>query len=126
MLLNNTRALIIIFAVTCGLFAHSVDQRAPWFGAIDTGLHEWLTGSTVKFAKNWYREGPVNLKFLMLEEPSSVEFPMLEDRGVYQSYAPGSVLPVYLIAKIIGRPPSAAMVMRYNLLNHFGIAFLLA
>jgi hypothetical protein len=126
LLLNNTRALIIIFAVTCGLFAHSVDQRAPWFGAIDTGLHEWLTGSTVKFAKNWYREGPVNLKFLMLEEPSSVEFPMLEDRGVYQSYAPGSVLPVYLIAKIIGRPPSAAMVMRYNLLNHFGIAFLLA
>ena len=126
MRLNNTRALIIIFVVTCGLFAHSVEQRAPWFGVIDTGVHEWLTGSTVKFAKNWYREGPIELKFQMLEEPSGVEFPTLEDRGAYLSYAPGSVLPVYLLAKLIGRPPSAAMVMRYNLFNHFAIAFLLA
>ncbi|MBT5032801.1 MAG: hypothetical protein HOM55_10960 [Proteobacteria bacterium] len=123
---KNLTPLIIVFALACGVFAHSVEQRAQWFGPIDTGIHEWLTGSTVKFAKNWYREGPANLDFLMLEEPSSVEFPTLDSRKAYLSYPPGTVLPIYLIAKLVNRPPSATMVMRYNLLNHFLITLLLA
>jgi hypothetical protein len=67
------------------------------------GAHIWLSGATVKFVNNWLAEGPVNLRFLMLEYPRSIELPGLTQRGAYISYPPGAMLPVYLAAKLLGK-----------------------
>jgi hypothetical protein len=117
--------VILLFAITFSIFLYTVKIRRPWFGNLSPGHHQWLTGSTLKFAKNWYREGPFGLKFGMFENPKSIEFPTLESRKPYASYPPGTVIPIYLISKIVGSEPRPTFIMWYNLLNHFLIAFFL-
>ena len=122
------RALPAAFlvAIAAAAFLYTSKVREPWFGALSPYHHQWLTGSTVKFAKNWYREGAWNLRFWMLENPRSIEFPTMGSRDPYASYPPGTILPIHLLALISGREPTAALVMKYNLANHLLIAILLA
>ncbi len=84
--------------------------------------HTWLTCNTVTFARNWYHEGAVALRFRMVSFPRSVETPELKDRRVYASYPPGAVVPVWLAAKVVGAEPSIKMVVAVNI----GIQFLVA
>jgi hypothetical protein len=133
---NNTISqlicIIIIFLLTLSIFAYTVEIRKPWFGVLSDGAnehtpghHQWLSGSVIKFAKNWYFEGPLSLKFAMLENPNSVEFQNLQSREFYASYPPGCIIPIYLISKLRNHPPTPSLVMKYNLLNHFLIALFL-
>lgn len=108
------------------LFAYTVELRAPWFGKLSLLHHQWLSGSTVKFTRNWYREGAFELRFLMLERPRSIESPDIASRQVYLSYPPGTLLPVYALARLAGREPDASLVMAWNLANQFLIALMLA
>lgn len=123
--------ILLLFSITLIIFQYTVEIREPWFGELSgvepsNGHHQWLTGSTVEFTKNWYNEGPVNLEFLMLQNPSSVEFPTLSSRDPYLSYPPGVVIPIYVISELTKQEPTPALVMGYNLLNHFLIAFFLS
>ena len=120
-------AVVALGLLTLPIFLYTVHLRAPWFGVLsDHPLgHQWLTGGTVKFSRNWYREGIFHLRFAMIESPASVEFPTLKSRDPYASYPPGSVLPIYLLARVLGREPNPPMVMAYNLANHCLIAWLL-
>jgi hypothetical protein len=79
-----------------------------------------------KVYKNWYFESPFKIKFAMLESPNSIEFQNLKEREIYVSYPVGTLIPIYLICKIFNKAPSPSIVMRYNLLNHFLIAFILS
>lgn len=119
-------AVVALLMLTAGLFYYSVQIRAPWRGALAAGHHQWLSGSTVKFARNWYAEGATTLEFLMLELPRSVEFPTLESRQPYLSYPPGAVIPLYLVSKLRGKEPTPARLMAFNLANHFLVALILA
>ena len=120
---------LLVVVIVC-LFSYTVVIRQPWFGTLSTspylGHHQWLTGSTIKFTRNWYREGAAHLGFLMLENPRSVEFPTLESRGIYISYPPGTLLPIYAISKLIRQEPTPVMVDTFNLVNHLLIALGLA
>jgi hypothetical protein len=113
------------------IFQYTVEIREPWFGQLSYNNnhtidhHEWLTGSTIKFAKNWYNEGPLNLKFAMLDNPKSVEFQNISFRALYTSYPPGTILPIYAASELLGQEPSPSIVMGYDLINHFFISFLL-
>lgn len=120
--------ILLLFAITLSLFQYTVKIRKPWFGTLSwvPDRHQWLSGSTLKFTKNWYREGPLNLKFGMIENPKSVEFPTLSSRVIYPSFPPGTILPIYLISKLRGQEPTPSLLMSYNLLNHFLIAFFLS
>lgn len=118
-------AVLALLVLTAGLFYYSVQVRAPWRGVLSAGHHQWLSGSTVKFARNWYAEGAANLEFLMLELPRSVEFPTLESRQPYLSYPPGAVIQFYLVSKVLGKEPLPAELMVFNLANHFLIALVL-
>lgn len=123
--------ILLLTALVAGVFAYTVQVRKPWFGVLgqgepNNGHHQWLTASTMKFTRNWYRQGAWHLRFLMLENPASVEFPTLESRSIYCSYPPGCLLPIYAIARITHQEPAAGMIMTYNLANHFLIALLLA
>jgi len=118
--------VILLFSITFVVFEHTVEIREPWFGELSNNNHQWLTGSILKYSKNWYLEGPLNLKFAMLENPRSIEFPTISSRDPYTSYPPGTVFSIYFASEIVGHEPTTALVMDYDLLNHFLIAFFLS
>ncbi|WP_334097700.1 hypothetical protein, partial [Methanobacterium formicicum] len=119
-------SVFLLFSINLLVFQYTVDIREPWHGELSSGHHQWLSGSTLKFAKNWYRDGPLNLGFTLLENPSSIEFPDILSRQPYVNYLPGCIIPLYVIGELTSTEPNATLLMDYNLLNHFLIAFFLS
>jgi len=95
--------IFLLLGITVAVFDYTVEIRKPYFGELSDGLSMFLTGSTLEFAKNWYIEGPLNLKFGMFENPRSIEFTNLSSRGAYLSYLPGSIIPIYSLSVITSR-----------------------
>lgn len=122
---NKLLPYLILFIFTSVVFYYSILLRKQWFGTLMLGDHHFLTGSTLKFTKNWVNEKPWNLYFAMLENPLSIEFNSLAERMPYVSYPPGAIIPIYLISIIFNKYPDTAMVMNFNLFNHFLISLTL-
>jgi len=119
--------IFLLFLITFFVFQYTLELREPWrVDGLSNEDHQWLTASTVKYSKNWYIEDPISLKFAMLDNPKSIEFNTLSSRKPYTSYPPGTIIPIYIISEIKGSEPTPLLVMDYNLLNHFLIAFLLS
>jgi hypothetical protein len=118
--------IVLLLSATFSIFAYTVEIREPWFGTLSENHHQWLTGSTGIFATNWYVEGPLNIKFALLDNPRSIEFQNISSRSPYTSYPPGTVFPIYIISKFLGHKPTITMIMEYNLLNHFLVTFILS
>lgn len=116
---------LFLLTFTSLVFSYSLPLRSQWFGKLVQGDHHFLTGSTIKFTKNWVNEKPWNLFFGMFENPKSVEFDSLTQRLPYVSYPPGTIVPIYLISVLTHKPPSTSIVMNYNLVNHFLISLIL-
>ncbi len=116
----------MLFTITIGIFQYTVRIRKPWFGTLSTKHHQRNSVKELLYSKNWYREGALNLKFVMVKNPKSIEFPTLLSREPYISYPPGAVLPIYIISKIRRHEPTISLLMKYNLLNHFFIAFFIS
>ena len=68
-----------------------------------TGIHSWLSASTLKYVNNWLEEGPGKLHFVNYESPDSIEFSTLEERWPYLSYPTGETFFVYSFAKLGGK-----------------------
>ena len=117
-------ALGLLVGFNLGLFAWTVWIRAPWFGRISPGENNG-TAAALKFARQWYAEGAVSLRFAMIENPRSVEFADLAEREPYVSYPPGAILPIHLVGLVAGEP-TARLVMGYNLGNQFLVALLVS
>lgn len=64
--------------------------------------HEALTAFSAKIVNNWLIDGIVNDKFIMFDDFASVEFETNNNRRTYSSYPSGSLIPIYIIAKVIG------------------------
>jgi hypothetical protein len=129
MKVNNDRqnsSLIFLTVICLSLFLVTIEIRKDWFGKLAENSHQWLTASTVKFTRNWYRDGIFADRFLMLEKPRSIEFQNLKDRKPYLSYPIGAIVPIYLLALISGQEPSVELVMTWNLANHFLTALILS
>ncbi len=118
-------SILILLTITLVVFSYTIEIREPWYGEL-SGSHQWLTGDTILFSKIWYRDGPQNLGFAMMDSPASIEFTNLSSRGPYLSYLPGSIVPIYVLGELTVTEPNPAMVMSYNLFNHFWIALLLS
>jgi hypothetical protein len=108
------------------LFAHTVRARAPWFGKLSDGRMFWLTAHTWRVLENWWEEGALSSRFLLYDNPRSVEHRSRADRVPYVSYPPGAMLPPFALARITGIRPSPSLIMAYDLANHLAIALLLA
>lgn len=122
----NVFCVLLLLVITIMVFNYTVEIREPYFGKLSEGGHQWLTGSTLEFSTEWYTENPENLNFAMMEEPASIEFPTLISRRPYTSYPPGTIIPIYVLSKIRQKEPTLSMIMEYNLVNHFWIAFILS
>lgn len=68
-----------------------------------TGVHSWLSASTMKYTNNWLVETPGKLHFVNYESPDSIEFSTLEERWPYLSYPTGETFFVYCFAKMAGK-----------------------
>lgn len=119
---HNTRSLVIsvffLLLVTCVGFVKSVEMRREWFGQFSPNYNQVITGTSIKFVRNWLEDGIVEDRFALFSFPKSVEYSELDQRVMYSSYPPGAFLPLYGLAKLFGNDASTSFVMSYNLLNH--------
>ena len=68
-----------------------------------TGIHSWLSASTLKYVNNWLEETPGKLHYVNYESPDSIEFSTLVERWPYLSYPTGETFFVYCFAKMAGK-----------------------
>lgn len=117
--------IVLLTLTTAAVALYSWQFRRDMFNTMAPG-HEWLTASTVIFARNWYVEGALKLRLLQLWNPRSIEFPDIASRQVYVSAPPGTVIPIYITSCLLGTEPSVAIVHGYNLVSHCLITLTLA
>ncbi len=121
----SAAAVLALMLCAAGAFAYSVYVRSPWFGTSPVCPETWLTSDTVLFTRNWYREGPWNLRFALVHEPLSIETPTLESREIYTSYPPGGMFAIYAVSRILRHEPTLNMLMACNLGAQYLITVLL-
>lgn len=81
----------------------------------------WCSGSTIKFVNSWLQEGALQLRFLMFENPASIEFADLAARGPYVSYPSLSCVIPYLIARLCNMSQIDAVFIRKVAIGMFGL-----
>ncbi|HOF01077.1 MAG TPA: hypothetical protein PK385_08420 [Spirochaetota bacterium] len=124
--LRNTLLTGIILLVAIFSFVYSVSLRTSWFGKLSLDHHQWLSGATIKFTNMWLDENPFKLLFGMIENPKSIEFSSLKDRGIYSSYPSGIIFPLYVLGLFNGGKLTPDILMGYNLANHFLISIIMS
>jgi len=98
---KNIIAIVITIAVvTILFFIINFKIYKNDYNNIDSYFN-WLTSSTIKFTNCWLEEGATNLRFIMYEEPNSIEYEGFVNRKVYISYPPGTIIIPYVTAKIL-------------------------
>jgi hypothetical protein len=65
--------------------------------------NEWVTASSLRIVNSWLTDGIIKDNFVMYEDFASVEFENNNNRSAYVSYPPGSLIPLFLSARIIGK-----------------------
>ena len=118
---------VILFIFVTVMFAVSVSMRSEYKDYVVTDHHHHLTATAVTFANSWLDNGIFHDHFAMMANPDSVEFATLKDRSFYDSYPPGCILPLYILAKLSGtKEIDFGFVQRWNLFNQYAITLLLA
>ena len=98
--------------------------------------YEWHTASTLVFVNNWLHEGAWNLRFALLDAPRTIDRQDIDDRMFYPAYPPGSILPIYVLFRMVQasglvddfvhkRGKQLLMIIAYNYLLHLLVAMLL-
>ena len=120
-------ALLLLLVFVILVFEYTVAIRRPWFGvlSVDELSYQAISGLMLTAVQYWHQEGPTQLHFGMLLNPPSVEFENLADRLPNLSYPPGAALSFYVWTKLLHRLPTPAELMRFNLMNHFLIGWVL-
>ncbi len=121
------RAFALVSLFVAAAMAVGVIQRAPWFGelpscmwqGLDVGRHMAAFSAAVN---NWLDEGALAHGFAVVIFPASIENPDYAARGVYVSYPPGHLVPLFLIAKTLGLRVDVPLFM----ICSFGFQFLTA
>jgi hypothetical protein len=87
---------VAFFAVTIGLRWGQLGQPYTDF--------EWITAHSQVIVDNWLENGFWNERGISFWNPPSIEFPSLVSRHPYISYPCGAQLPIFVLAKVLGRP----------------------
>ena len=123
------RWLLALFLVTLVIFGYSAAVRWQYLDDMGTWNLQWLTSFTVKVVRNWLNDGAIADRFLMLENPASIEFSSLVDRTCYVSYPPGAAIPIWILAKLLSLTTVdelVSLVHSFNLFSQFLIALFLS
>ena len=130
---SDTRAIVpswkwilLLVAVAGVVFAYTVALRWPWFGTVGEPYSAFFVTWPLLFSIDWYREGIWEMKAALCTNPPSIEFPTLGSRVIPLSTPPGTLIPIYIISKVVDCEPTLAWIMAYNLANQLAVALLLA
>src|SRR5262245_7591361 len=103
----------------CIIFTITLVWRFSYINQIPVYDLDYITAVLTMFARNWWVENPWAMHFSMPYAPLSVEAATPELRyAMYQSWPPGAVLSIYLVAKLVGSEPSIVMVNWLNVAGH--------
>jgi hypothetical protein len=100
--------------------------RFPYLDQIPVYDADVTTSNARMWAHNWWANGPLNMWFATPYSPLSVETPTLADVTLYQSWPPGTYLPIYLLAEILNIEPSVPLINWFNVATHGMIALAVA
>ena len=124
---NTAISLACAVLGVCIVFIVVLDWRFPYIHQLPVFDLDYITTVMMMFARNWWIEGPWHMLFSMPYAPLSVETPTPDLRyGMYQSWPPGAVLPIYLIALLTNTEPNITMVNWLNVCCHGLIALFLS
>ena len=124
---NTAISLACAVLGVCIVFIVVLNWRFPYIHQLPIFDLDYITTVMMMFARNWWIEGPWHMLFSMPYAPLSVETPTPDLRfGMYQSWPPGAVLPIYLIALLTNTEPNITMVNWLNVCCHGLIALFLS
>ncbi|KJC59512.1 hypothetical protein UP10_18680 [Bradyrhizobium sp. LTSPM299] len=126
---SNSTAASLACAIlgVCVVYIVVLDWRFPYIHQIPVFDLDYITTVMMMFARNWWIEGPWQMLFSMPYAPLSVETATPDLRyAMYQSWPPGAVLPLYLVALLTGTEPNITMVNWLNVAGHGLIALFLS
>lgn len=124
---SNAVSLACAVLGVCVVYVIVLDWRFPYIHQLPVFDLDYITTVMIMFARNWWIEGPWQMLFSMPYAPLSVETATPDLRyGMYQSWPPGAVLPLYLVAKLTGTEPNIPMVNWLNVAGHGLIALFLS
>jgi hypothetical protein len=124
---GNAVPLVCAVLGVCAVYVMVLDWRFPYIHQVPMFDLDYITTIMMMFARNWWIEGPWHMLFSMPYVPLSVETATPDLRyAMYQSWPPGSVLSIYLVAKLTGTEPNIAMVNWLNVAGHGLIALFLS
>jgi len=86
---------VAFFALTIGLRWRQIGQPYTDFA--------WITAHSQLMVDNWLENGFWNERGISFWNPPSIEFPSLISRQPYISYPCGAQLPIFVLAKALGR-----------------------
>ncbi|MEH2529690.1 hypothetical protein V1277_003934 [Bradyrhizobium sp. AZCC 1588] len=115
----------VVLAVTA-LWLLVLRTRFPYLDQIPVYDADVTTSSARMWAHNWWVNGPLNMWFATPYSPLSVETPTLADVTLYQSWPPGTFVPIYLLAEILKIEPSVPLINWFNVVTHGMIALAVA
>ena len=126
---SNGSALSLAAAIlgVCIVYIVVLDWRFPYIHQLPVFDLDYITSVTMMWARNWWIEGPWHMLFSMPHAPLSVETATPDLRhGMYQSWPPGAVLSLYLVAKLTNTEPNITMINWLNVASHAAIALFLS
>jgi hypothetical protein len=124
---NTAISLACAVLGVCVIYVVVLDWRFPYIHQLPVFDLDYITTVSMMFARNWWIEGPRSMLFSMPYAPLSVETATPDLRhGMYQSWPPGAILSIYLVAKLTNTEPNISMVNWLNVAGHGLIALFLS
>jgi hypothetical protein len=116
---------LVCLAVTA-LWIWVLIPRFPYLDQIPVYDADSMTSAANIWAHNWWANGAFSMWFATPYSPLSVETPTLADVTLYQSWPPGTFVPILLLAEILHIEPSVPLINWFNVVNHGMIALAVA
>src|ERR1700733_1676775 len=98
MTLRKLTGCVMALAVLL-VWLHSLGLRMPYMDQVPVFDSDVMTTLASMWTRMWWDEGPLKMWFSTPAAPVSIEAPV---RWLYESWPPGSYVPVYLTALLLG------------------------
>ncbi len=114
MTLRRLAGCLVALAVLL-VWLHSLGLRMPYMDQVPVFDADCTTSEASMWARIWWNEGPLRMWFSTPVAPRTIEAPL---HTLYESWPPGSFVPIYLTALLLGIEPSVPMVNWINTCEH--------
>jgi hypothetical protein len=114
MTLRRLTGCLLAIAVLL-VWLHSLGMRLPYMDQVPVFDADCTTSEASMWARIWWNEGPFQMWFSTPVAPRTIEAPV---HTLYESWPPGSFVPIYLTSLLLGIEPSVPLVNWINTCEH--------